>query len=303
MTKSNNIITLVVALVFALTIMSCGTPEGNDPGAEYMPDMGHSIAYEANHYDYYSHNTWGSEDEYYKYAQPRKPIAGTIARGYAGSKQPDYNGIPVNGSVPYYYADTEEERTRATNEIQENPYPITDAGLAVGKNLYTINCGICHGEKGDGNGWIVAEENPNAKYPAQPASFLTDEFLAASPGRYYHSIMWGKNVMGHYKDKLSYEERWQVIHYIRSLQAKDKKLAYSEAENTLNGYGMPGASGSKDDMVKLAKLEIPMLDHGHGSDHDNHSGGGHDSDGHSSEGHSSDDGHGDEGHSSDDHDH
>ena len=40
--------------------------------------------------------------------------------------------------------------------------------------------------------------------------------------------MYGKNVMGSYKDKISYEERWQVIHYIRSLQAKDKKLEYSE---------------------------------------------------------------------------
>ncbi|MEM1120031.1 MAG: cytochrome c [Bacteroidota bacterium] len=311
MIKSKNIITWVVALVFLYTVFACNNPDGNNPGSEYMPDMGHSIAYEANHYDYYSHNTWGSEDEYYKYAKPREPIAGTIARGYAGAKQPDYNGIPVNGSVPYYYADTEAERTRATNEIQENPYPITDAGLAVGKNLYNINCGICHGEKGNGLGWIYNdEENPNAKYPAAPANFLTDEFIAASPGRYYHSIMWGKNVMGHYKDKLSYEERWQVIHYIRTLQAKDKKLVYSETENTLNNYAIPGASAPEDAMAKFAKLEIPTLSHGHGGGHDNHSGGSHDSDGHeggshSSESHSSDDGHGhsDDGHSSDDHDH
>jgi hypothetical protein len=51
--------------------------------------------------------------------------------------------------------------------------------------------------------------------------------------------MYGKNVMGAYKDKLSYKERWDVIHFIRSLQAEEKELAYSPQENTLNEYGVP----------------------------------------------------------------
>jgi hypothetical protein len=46
--------------------------------------------------------------------------------------------------------------------------------------------------------------------------------------------MHGKNVMGSYADKLSYEERWQVIHYIRALQAQNKGLQYDENGNTLN---------------------------------------------------------------------
>ena len=70
-----------------------------------------------------------------------------------------------------------------------------------------------------GLGYLVREDG--GVYPAQPANFLLEEFVQASEGRYYHSIMYGKNVMGGYADKLSYEERWQVIHYIRSLQAKE----------------------------------------------------------------------------------
>jgi hypothetical protein len=49
---------------------------------------------------------------------------------------------------------------------------------------------------------------------------LNEEFLAATDGRYYHAIMHGKNVMGAYKDKVSFKERWMIIHYIRSLQHK-----------------------------------------------------------------------------------
>jgi mono/diheme cytochrome c family protein len=249
-----------LALGFALVLASCSPAEGDHAGDEFMPDMYHSIAYEANLYDYYFYNTWGSEEDYYKIAKPRKPVNGTIPRGYAGlsmASSPEdqmaamkvLNGedainsisVPVNGSVPYYYEDSDEERERATAEIIDNPYPITDAGLEKAKDLYNIYCGICHGEKGNGVGYLVSEDNPNAKYIAQPANFLTDEFVAASNGRYYHAIMHGKNVMGAYADKLSYEERWQVIHYIRALQAKDRKLTYSEAENTLNNIEVPAS--------------------------------------------------------------
>ncbi len=283
---------LLFAFAIVLLSTACQQPDGNNPGSEYMPDMGHSIAYEANHYDYYYHNTWGTEQEYYKMSQPRKPVAGTIPRGFAGvhyasnkaQAMSTLNGgnsniaikVPVNGNVPYYYADTDDERTRATAEIQKNPFPITDKGLKDAKELYDIYCGICHGDKGDGDGYIVRDDG--GVYPAQPANLISDEFIAASNGRFYHAIMYGKNVMGDYRDKLSYGERWQVIHYIRSLQAKEKKLVYSESLNSLNSdsLNVPGAS------VKMIAKHVEEAagqgdsDAGHsheGGDGDGHDGG------------------------------
>jgi len=224
-----------------LVLTSCQSPGGNSPGSEYMPDMAHSVAYEANVFAYYYNNRWGSQDDLYKMVQPRKPVPGTIARGYAGTTNPSNDGRGVrftpNGSVPYYYADTEEERIRATAEILNNPYPITKSGLEKGKLLYNIQCGICHGEKGDGNGYLLRDDG--GKYPVQPANFLLDDLISSSNGRYYHAIMYGKNLMGGYSDKLSYEERWQVIQYIRSLQAASKSLEYSEESNTLNSTDTP----------------------------------------------------------------
>ena len=211
--------------------------------------MSHSIAYEANYYNYYVNNTWGSEDEYYNFAKPRLPVKGTVARGYTGDKNADYVssdvGFAPSGSVPYYYGDTEEERTRAGLELIDNPYEITEEGLQVGKELYDVYCGICHGDKGGGLGYLVrdadaATGDEGGKYPVQPANMLLDEFVNASNGRLFHAIMYGKNMMGGYKDKLSYHERWQVVHYIRSLQAKDKSLVYNHLENTLNDIDRPG---------------------------------------------------------------
>ena len=267
-----------LSMAFAL-INGCGPADGNNPGHEYMPDMGHAVSYEANVVDPYSYNHWEKEStkSVFELSIPRVPVAGSIARGYAGiaaqtneeAKSEMMNSlrghgnssvaVPVNGSVPYYYADNEDERLRATAEITKNPYPITKNGLQRGKELYNIFCAICHGEKGAGNGYLY--DNPNAKYPAAPANLVSDVFIAASEGRFYHGIMYGKDVMGSYADKISYEERWQVIHYIRSLQAESKSLKYDEAENTLNNSGTPALSIARLNKALETNANVKPADH------------------------------------------
>ena len=243
-------------------VIACSPSKGDRTGHEFMPDMTHTIGYEANLYDYYYYNRWGTEAEYKKFASPRTTVPGTVARGeisFANAQDGTarmeamsaFSGVgdgsiamTPNGHVPYYYVDTEEDRAKATREITTNPFPITDASLAHGKDLYVIYCGICHGVKGDGLGYLVREEDP-AKgivagvYPAAPANFMLDTFVNSNVGRFYHGIMYGRNVMGSYADKLSYKERWDVIHYIRSLQAQAKKLEYSSKANTFNKEAAP----------------------------------------------------------------
>jgi mono/diheme cytochrome c family protein len=337
MINMRNYKTFGLALVLAVVLASCQQPGTNNPGSEYMPDMAHSVAYESNHYNYYYHNTWGSEEEYYKYAQARTPVKGTVPRGqsayqfsadksaatkklaaYKGVSQDNGQSVPLNGSVPYYYENTEDGRARAMAEIVDNPFPITEDGLERGEELYDVFCGICHGDKGDGAGYLVRDDG--GVYPAQPANFLLEEHLTATNGRYYHAIMHGRNLMGAYADKLSYEERWQVIHYIRSLQADELKADYNQYANTLNSVEMPaGDAGTPSLNVHMAAVDkyAPYAgakhhgahghdDHGHdghGNDdshgHDSHEGHDHDDHGHDGHDHG-DHGHGD-GHSHDDH--
>lgn len=259
---------IFLALLAVVLLNACSPANGDNTGHEYIPDMAHSVAYEVQAYQAYHLNTWDDESVFSKkdLSMPRLPVAGTVPRGYAGvyyaglenqdavlallHGKTGINSIstPLNGHVPYYYGDTEDERTRASREMVANPFPITDAGIERAKELYNVNCGICHGDKGDGGGYLVRDANPatgdaGGKYPAAPANFLLDTFLVSTNGRFYHAIMYGKNAMGAYKDKLSFEERWQVIHYIRSLQAASKNLVYNEKENTLNpSFGKPKAA-------------------------------------------------------------
>jgi len=262
-----------------LFFSACQQPGYNKTGSEYMPDMAHSVAYEANYYNYYYNNTWGSEDEYYEMAKPRHPVKGTVPYSAKGSK---------SGSQAYRYGNSEEERLRAMREVVNNPFKITDAGLASGKELYNTFCAICHGEKGDGAGYLAREDG--GKYLVAPANFLLDEFVSATNGRYYHSIMNGRNLMGSYKDKLNYEERWQVIHYIRSLQAKETKLVYNQTTNTLNSVDVPAGV-----IPVVAEVMDNKTSHEGNHSHDGNAGHGHD--------HETHDGHDHEGHDHDDHGH
>lgn len=79
---------------------------------------------------------------------------------------------------------------------------------------------------------------------------MSHEMIAAGNGRYYFGMIYGKNMMGAYAEKLSYEERWQVIHYIRQLQAKSKSLQYDETGNTLSNVEKP-AKGAATGPVRV----------------------------------------------------
>ncbi|NOT36101.1 MAG: cytochrome c [Saprospiraceae bacterium] len=246
------ILILIVALIKA-----CSPAEGNNPGHEYMSDMGHAVSYEANSQQYYDYHHWGGIDDYRKYAIPRNPVKGTVPRGSVSSSLVDsLNTISYvnNGHRNYYYSDTEEERARASREIVSNAIPISKKVLENGKTNYLIYCGICHGEKGDGAGYLVRDDG--GKYPAQPANLINDDFIAATEGRLYHAIMYGKNVMNGYSNKLSYNERWEVIHYIRSLQAGSKNLKYTETENTFTN-SQAVSDARKASINKVAATIVP----------------------------------------------
>ena len=234
--------TIYSLILFGMTycVISCSPAKGDRTGHEYMMDMGHSIAYEANQIDEFFYNRW-NPDQYYQLSIPRLPVHGTIARGSVGLSNYSPSNLPqayadafaiesANGSVPYYY------------------------------NIY---CAICHGDKGDGSGYLVRD---GGKYPAQPANLISDDFINSSNGRFYHAIMYGKNMMGNYADRLSYQERWQVIQYIRSLQAVSKGKVYTESENNFNntdfiamGDGIKHdklSVSEKSDSVVITKIHV-----------------------------------------------
>ena len=88
-----------------------------------------------------------------------------------------------------------------------------------------MNCAICHGEKGDGQGYLVQIN----KFPPPP-SYLSEPLLSLAEGKRYHTLMYGKNMMGSYASQLNHRERWLVLSYVKSLQDASKPAAASSAK-------------------------------------------------------------------------
>lgn len=230
MKNLTSIYSLATVCLASLLLWSCGRAGGEDTGSEYMPDMAHSIAYEANYNSYYYNNTWDGEEAYRSYAGPRKPVKGTVARGYLPSKYQkleDYRTSEEETHVALQEKVWEMMKTDASiqNEIVPASKEELEKVLAQGAHLYSINCEVCHGEKLDGNGVLYNEGE--GKYSAKPANLVNEEFSAALDGRFLNAILHGKGMMQSHADKMSPMERWKVIHYIRSMQAEKNGKEYS----------------------------------------------------------------------------
>lgn len=190
---------LIIPGVFlaGVVLISCRNGK-RDPGKEYMPDMAHSRAYET----YASTENLKEKGIHYD----ATPVAGTIARG-------EMAAYPLkNDSLGY-----------VNSAAIKNPLPPLDAKQYLeAARLYLINCGICHGEKLDGEGPLY--KGGDGPFIAKPANLINDAKYTAMPeGTMFHSVTYGKNAMGSYASQLNSKERWMIIHYIKEKQVLSAK--------------------------------------------------------------------------------
>ena len=175
----------IVLMVVMVSLASCMSK--SRPNYQYFPDMYEPIGYEA----------YGEADLLPDGMEAMLPAEGSVARGHK----------------PFDYGDGNDEYLRAKAELV-SPMDSTMIDSPRGGQLYDIYCGVCHGKKGDGQGILVTRE----KMLGVPA--FNDAGRALTPGSIYHTIYYGKNVMGSYKNQLDEEERWQVVDYVMGLKSE-----------------------------------------------------------------------------------
>lgn len=169
-----------------MLLASC-TKDPNSPGYEYMPDMYRSASQEA--YVDYNHPDVQSA---------RTPVKGTIPFSEDPSK------AWVN--FPYPYPEDVTGYELSVNLV--NPVAYSEDMIAEAGDIYLKFCGHCHGENGDGKGQIAL----NGKITGIPG-FADRKTL--TDGQIFHSISYGKGMMGAHAPLLSKEERWKLVHWIR----------------------------------------------------------------------------------------
>ena len=118
--------------------------------------------------------------------------------------------IPVHGG--------EVPMTLEQSTVKEhNPLEVTPENLAKGKDQFNTYCAPCHGESAQGNG-------PVAHILAKPPKNLVTGVSKDLPDGYiYGAIRDGVLAMPSYAEEMPAEQRWQVVLYIRSMQAAAAK--------------------------------------------------------------------------------
>ncbi|HEY0978255.1 MAG TPA: cytochrome c [Flavobacteriales bacterium] len=205
----------------ALAILSGCAGDKDSPGIEYMPDMYRSPAIEA-YVDY-------GQDPYYfgdslAQAQRLKQQARLAPEGtipfHAEEDKAAFN-------YPYPYANTTEDYERAGLELR-NPIAMTQATVDQGKVIYDKFCTHCHGATGAGDGAVVV------KGGHAPPTAYNGPLKSLPEGKIFHTVTYGKGMMGSHAGQLNKEERWLVTRYVQYLQNDGK----------LSGAGAPAVADS-----------------------------------------------------------
>ena len=95
-----------------------------------------------------------------------------------------------------------------------NPIKADDASIARGKELFAINCQMCHGETGQGNGPIAA-----FLINYKPADLTSPLIKAFSDGQIFMTITNGvPERMPPLNENFTVTERWDLVNYVRTLK-------------------------------------------------------------------------------------
>ncbi|MGJ8591120.1 MAG: c-type cytochrome [Aquaticitalea sp.] len=176
---------ITLLMIVLLSFASC--KNDSRPNYQFMPNMYEPVGYE----------TYSESSAFKNGVEAQLPAEGSVARGH----------------VPFDIDNTNEGYALAKSSLKM-PLDSTQIDEARGGQLFGIYCAICHGNKGDGQGNLVKRE----KILGVPA--FNDAGRALTEGSVYHTIYYGKNVMGSYANQLDEEERWQVTNYVMKLKSE-----------------------------------------------------------------------------------
>jgi mono/diheme cytochrome c family protein len=95
-----------------------------------------------------------------------------------------------------------------------NPVPADAASIARGSELFHINCSLCHGVDGKGDGPIA-----NFLQKTKPTDLTGPIVTSVSDGAIFLVITNGMpGAMPALNENLTVRERWDVVNYVRTLQ-------------------------------------------------------------------------------------
>ena len=119
---------------------------------------------------------------------------------------------PAPGTVPLGYTPFKPKNIVEAEKMLTNPVPFGKDSVWRGRRLWSVNCATCHGIKGDGGGPV----GPQIGAP----NITVDSYKQKGDGSIFGIIRLGGSKMPQYGFKLSEDEQWDLVNYVRFLQGQ-----------------------------------------------------------------------------------
>jgi mono/diheme cytochrome c family protein len=134
---------------------------------------------------------------------------------YEMPRLPPEHSVPISsefGDLPAPFQQAQLDSVAAT---LSNPFAGASSPelLARGESLYAVQCAVCHGPTGAGNGPVIGA----GKFPYAPP-LQAGAAVVRSDGYLYGVIAVGRGLMPAYGEKLNHADRWALVAYMRELQ-------------------------------------------------------------------------------------
>jgi len=99
----------------------------------------------------------------------------------------------------------------AAEKLRKNPLALSQANYNAAKPMFSEYCANCHGDsgKGDGSDAMMYDPAPSDLTDAGHMNKLSD-------GEIYYQITQGRKPMPSFRNKLTEEQRWQLVILVRS---------------------------------------------------------------------------------------
>ena len=146
------------------------------------------------------------------YNQPKyKPFGGSAFFGDGRAMRPVVPGTVAQGQLREdtgFYAG----KTAEGEPVSAFPFVVTREVLERGRERYDIFCSPCHDRAGTGQGMVVRRGF------RRPSSYHIDRLREVPVGYIYDVITNGFGTMYSYASRISPEDRWAIVAYVRALQ-------------------------------------------------------------------------------------
>lgn len=176
--------------------------------------------------------TWFTDFKNQPRIEPWEPMSQNDADSLSPPRgQPTYS-VPVQGTVIAGFEISYAPLPAVIDSFSPvpNPTPVSAASLEIGRKNYQINCSVCHGASGLGNG-------PVTKYGMAGISLVNERVMGYTDGYIYGMMRNGRGVMPSY-NRIEESDRWDVVNYVRALQGRT-----TFAVDT-SSAGYPGQNGT-----------------------------------------------------------